>query len=236
MERPPESACPNALRYWVARKNEYAILCIAACDANRKFLFYDMSMISTTHDSLAFSSSSMGRRINTEGLPEPFFLNGDNAFVATETMMTPSNDPSLAAYDFEQSSLRMPIECAFGILARRWGVLWRPLRVRFDRRTALVGALIRLHNFCIDKRIEEEVVVRNGTAEIQPGCWGTVPPILDRDGNPVKELSAAERLREHPDDAALTKRQKLVNAISREGLQRPAVSKGLHAKKKKMSK
>eukprot|EP00965_Chrysotila_dentata_P175292 5786274-Pleurochrysis_carterae.AAC.1 len=32
----------------------------------------------------------------------------------------------------------MPIECAFGILVRRFGVFWRPLAVRFDRRAKLI--------------------------------------------------------------------------------------------------
>ena len=37
-------------------------------------------------------------------------------------------------------------------------MLWRPIEVRFDRRAALVAALIRLHNFCIRSRdhFEEE--------------------------------------------------------------------------------
>ncbi len=59
-------------------------------------------------------------------------------------------------FDFYQSSNRMAIECAFGILIRRWGVLWRKLRQRFDRRAPLIGALMRLHNFCIDERLVEE--------------------------------------------------------------------------------
>ena len=66
-------------------------------------------------------------------------------------MVTPSGDPALDDYDYFQSSNRMPIECAFGIIYQRWGVLWRPLRYRFDRRAPLVGACIRLHNFCIDQ-------------------------------------------------------------------------------------
>ena len=43
----------------------------------------------------------------------------------------------------------MAIECAFGMLVRRWGILWRPLGFAFERRSPLIGALMRLHNWCI---------------------------------------------------------------------------------------
>ena len=38
----------------------------------------------------------------------------------------------------------MVIECAFGVLVRLWGVFWRPLEVKFRRRSALIGATMRL--------------------------------------------------------------------------------------------
>eukprot|EP00327_Prymnesium_parvum_P006425 CAMPEP_0182812190 /NCGR_PEP_ID=MMETSP0006_2-20121128/8675_1 /TAXON_ID=97485 /ORGANISM="Prymnesium parvum, Strain Texoma1" /LENGTH=309 /DNA_ID=CAMNT_0024938205 /DNA_START=187 /DNA_END=1113 /DNA_ORIENTATION=+ len=95
MEKPGASCCQDALRYYVARKDEYALLCIAICDIERRFLYYDISMASTTHDSLAFASSSLGRRIMNGDLPSPFFLNGDNAFVFSESMMIPSGEAAL---------------------------------------------------------------------------------------------------------------------------------------------
>ena len=65
-------------------------------------------------------------------------------------MVVPSGMSADDAFDFYQSSARMPIECSFGILVRRWGILWRALEVRFDRRAATVGACMRLHNYCIN--------------------------------------------------------------------------------------
>ena len=38
----------------------------------------------------------------------------------------------------------MVIECAFGVLVQLWGVFWRPLEVKFRRRSALIGATMRL--------------------------------------------------------------------------------------------
>lgn len=41
----PGKATPNSKRYFVARKNESAILCLAVCDARRRFTFFDFSQV-----------------------------------------------------------------------------------------------------------------------------------------------------------------------------------------------
>ena len=49
-------------------------------------------------------------------------------------------------FDFYQSSARMAIECAFGILVRTWGCLWRPLDCSLRLAVKIFGACVRLHN------------------------------------------------------------------------------------------
>ena len=120
----------DAGRYHVSRKDEYALLCMAVCDAARRFTYYDISQVPTTHDSLAWSMSELGQRVNNGELPAPFFINGDAAFSQSPSMICPSALPEHDDFDWHQSSNRMAIECAFGILVQRWGVLWRPLRCR----------------------------------------------------------------------------------------------------------
>lgn len=79
-------------------------------------------MAPSTHDSTAWSATPLGMRVEAGDLPYPFFLNGDSAFIDSPSMITPSNnDPALDDFDFYQSSNRMAIECAFGILIRRYG-------------------------------------------------------------------------------------------------------------------
>ena len=101
---------------------------------------------------------------------------------------------SLTDYDFYQSSNRMPIECSFGILIRRWGVLWRPLTQRFESRAPLIVALMHLHNFCIDERGSRRVVrpssrrwMGGGVAMLQPGRTQQAP-LFDHEGHPVHHL------------------------------------------------
>ena len=120
-------------------------------------------------------------------------------------MITPSNnEPDLDDFDFYQSSNRMAIECAFGILVRRWGVLWRALDVKFARRAPLIIALMRLHNYCIDERLADADLpdISTGLVEVQPRRYKR-PPRFDKDGRPVDLLDvracdAAEGLPARP--------------------------------------
>ena len=56
------------------------------------------------------------------------------------------------AYNFYHSQLRIKIECTFGIFTERWGILRSalPMGISLGKTTALVIALAKLHNFCID--------------------------------------------------------------------------------------
>ena len=191
MKCPSSKAVSDPMRYYVARKQEFALLAIAICDYHRRFTWVDISHASTTHDSTAWAATELGQRIAQGELPYPFFLNGDAAFSLGPSMITPSTgDAALDDFDFYQSSNRMAIECAFGILVRRWGVLWRPLEMAFHRRAPFLVALMRMHNFCIDERIASEdlpPVFDVRLSQIQPGCH-RIPPKYDKDGRPVHLL------------------------------------------------
>ena len=109
----PTNSTVDPLRYYCARKSTFALLLMAIADADRRFVWHDISFTPSTHDSSAWSGTAMGARINAGKLPYPFFISGDNAFSQSNSMMTPGGTDS---YDWVQSLMRMPVECAFGIL------------------------------------------------------------------------------------------------------------------------
>ena len=114
-QKNPGKAVPDPARYYCERKSCYALLLMAIADQHRRILWWDISFCPTTHDSTAWADTELGRRINNGGLPSPFFINGDNAFrPAQEWMATPGGTD---AYDFVQSSMRMPIECGESVRA-----------------------------------------------------------------------------------------------------------------------
>ena len=182
-----------------------------------------------------------GLPLSEEGYP--FFANGDSAFGAGPSLAVPSGGVS-DAYDWCQSSNRMCIECAFGILVRRWGILWKPLAMRFDRRAALIGCLMRLHNICIDKNIDpeaESVSIQDGVGLMQPGRWRTVPR-TDKHGRPVDLLTKARAVIHAHTDAFSQQppnyatQQRLITAIKEAGITRPPLTSGLAKKKTRVQK
>ena len=92
--------------------------------------------------------------MNSGRFPPEFFFIGDSAYNFGPSMQTPfphrhlSNEKDV--YNWQQSSLRMAIECAFGMLVRRWGVMWRPLEMAVDKRPLTVSCCMILQNFIID--------------------------------------------------------------------------------------
>ena len=173
---------------------EFALLAIAICDYHRRFTWAEISHASCTHNSTAWSATELGQCVEKGDMPEGFFLNGDAAFALS---LQPLHDCAihrrrlrLDDFDFYQSSNRMAIECTFGILVRRWGLLWRPLSMHFSRRAPLILAPMRLHNFCIDQRLLASGDLPNvdgKTSEVQPGSY-KIPPKFDKDGRRVEML------------------------------------------------
>jgi hypothetical protein len=57
-------------------------------------------------------------------------------------------------FNFYQSKTRIHIEQAFGILVRRWGILWRKLESSMKYWSLIVLCCMKLHNICIDFQLK----------------------------------------------------------------------------------
>lgn len=117
---------------------------------------------------------------------------------------------------------RFRVCAAFGMLIRRFGVFWRPLEVKFKRRAPLIAAIMRLHNYCIDRRITLELREVNGCTEIQPRVW-LPTPLFDDDGRPLDFLDTCDHSAKEP-VAKNSTRNKLKAGLESNGLKRPAES------------
>jgi hypothetical protein len=110
---------------------------------------------------------------------------GDNAYLNTPYMATPYDAVSGGtkdAYNFYHSQLRTQIECTFGMLTHRWAILRSaiPMYVTVQKTVALVLALAKLHNYCIDADGNSDL---NYTAndEWQTEVNGAVPLVATQD-------------------------------------------------------
>ena len=114
----------------------------------------DIRMPGASLDYYAFQKSPLKRKLD-EGLLRPgLALFGDNAYCNSSYMVIPFRNVKTGAkdaYNFFQSQLRINIECAFGILVHRWGMLRKPIpmNISIQKTASQVLALCKLHNFCI---------------------------------------------------------------------------------------
>jgi DDE superfamily endonuclease len=123
--------------------------------------------VGSTHNSLAFSLSQLCIALERDGLPEGYWIAPDAANECSNCILSPwsknqvnDSEHGIArdAFSYYQSFSRVHVEQAFGILAARFGILWRPFRFKLARAPRILAACMRIHNHRIDtgslKRVE----------------------------------------------------------------------------------
>jgi len=163
-------------RLYCGRKQKYGLNCQVVSDKRGRIL--DISMITggATADCLALEASDLYRRLENGLLHDGMVLFGDNAYLNTKYMATPYTNVAAGSkdnYNYYHSQLRIRVECCFGILTQKWGILRTamPPNMSIRRNVALVNALAKLHNFCIDQKdtnSNKEVMV-NDPLDLQVG-------------------------------------------------------------------
>jgi hypothetical protein len=161
----PVSSCNTFTRhgrkkFLCGRKGIFGLNCQAISDVCGRIL--DMSIVygGASSDCLAFEGSDIYHQLEHGLLHDNLVLFGDNAYLNLKFMVTPFPNVSSGRKDyfnFFHSQLRIRVECAFGMLVGRWGILRSaiPQNISLTRTIALVHALAKLHNFCIAKQDEK---------------------------------------------------------------------------------
>jgi hypothetical protein len=126
-------AAPD-LSSFINRKGYYGIVVMAACTANLEFVFFSAKHTGSTNDCIAIQGCEGGNIVLGKSaiqLPVGFYGVGDEAFICTETLLTPWSgrglDRNKDSFNFLLSSMRQCIERAFGTFVARWGIFRRPL-------------------------------------------------------------------------------------------------------------
>jgi len=153
--------CPNTRdcenpRSYFCRKGFYGLNVQAVCDANKQFVYFDTSFSGSCCDSPAFKSSRLNRKFEEESFKE-YFLVGDAAYPLRPYLLTPYKSLNTDDDEYRRKknfnnhlqTARQCIECAFGILVRRFQILHRPLANKFVELPRLLMCLAHLHNFIL---------------------------------------------------------------------------------------
>lgn len=183
-----------------------------------------MSSPGSTHDSSSFNSSEFAQKID-EYVPEPYWIAGDDAYGCTEKLLTPypgSHDFQSVkdTFNFYHSGCnRIFIECAFGILVRRWGILWKPLEMSLDNNARIIMVCMLLHNFCTRRGFSEDVM---SVSSQETDAAGFAPVIHFQDQLHLDPQQGRRR-----DLERSKKRQILALLLHESGRRRPEINRRL---------
>jgi hypothetical protein len=94
-------------------------------------------------------------------------------------------------YNFYHSQLRIWIECAFGMLVKRWGVLRMamPQGIAVKKTIALVNCVAKLHNFCIDEVDDAIDGLTEDACNVECGAGGFVPTVANNTIRDVLDMN-----------------------------------------------
>jgi len=152
----PARGATNTPSEFYGRKGFFSSNVQAICDGRCRFVFVSTAAPGAMHDSAAWSQTRLAERLQAAVicLGERFVI-CDDSFSACSHLAPPWPGAALpadrAAFNFFLSQVRQTIERAFGILNKKWGILWSALRVRLGDCGSMVLALMKLHNFIIDR-------------------------------------------------------------------------------------
>jgi hypothetical protein len=161
----------NAASYY-SRKGFYALNIQVVVDRKKRVLYRSILSRGAEHDSSAFKQSSLYRILQRKWRwfrDRGFYFIGDSAYALRSYLLTPfegtMHGTNQDNYNFFHSSSRICVECAFGEIDMRWGILWKPLGFKLKNTTQIIDACFRLHNFIVDHREEHRCV--SGLEELE---------------------------------------------------------------------
>jgi len=136
MLKPNQTVCNaskvDSGKFFCGRKHKFGVNFQAVCDHKKRFINVSILFPASCSDFMAFEGSNIRHKLEEDGFLAPgLCLFGDNAYVNRFYMCTPY--PNVGAnsnkdvYNFYHSQVRINIECAFGILVQRWGILRKAL-------------------------------------------------------------------------------------------------------------
>lgn len=204
-------------KFYCGRKKKFALNLQGVCDSQRRFLDISIRQPGSTSDFLSFQTSSLFHHMEEPSFLSPgLALFGDSAYVSNSYMVTPFKAVSSGpkdSFNYYQSQVRIAIECAFGILVHKWGILRKPIPVNISvqRTTALVNALCKLHNYCIDAQDDINSESQNvAQDELNIAVGGGIPleHVQDNPHRPSQLLDGNESPTEDYDRAAMARAQR----------------------------
>ena len=141
-----------------SRKGFFGISVQAIADKKKQVLFRSIESRGAEHDSSAFKHTSLytwlienWKTLNDKG----YHFIGDSLYSLKSFLHTPYDNAVHGTakdnYNYFHSLSRIVVECRFGEIDLRWGILWKPsLHFSLEHNCKDIDACICLHNFIVN--------------------------------------------------------------------------------------
>jgi len=181
------------------RKGGFAIIVLAGCDIDGRFISATARHSGSTNDIIAWHDSQLCYFLEVEkGLPSKYFFIGDEAFTNTNQFLSPWPGRGLDRYkdsfNYWLSHSRQCVERSFGMLTKRWGIYWRPFLFAFHRWSTVVMVTMKLHNLCLDRNLE--IPAHRFAEDVQEGDQWVVYDNYRDDDNNLRGYPRGDRRRD----------------------------------------
>lgn len=167
--------CPNKSgSNFFCYLKKFSIVLMAIVGPDYKFLCVDIGGFGKNSDSGIFDASNMGKKFeqsqinvpkdkNLPGQNEtcPYVLIGDEAFALRTYLMRPypyrqsRSNIRKEKYNTRLCRARRVVENAFGILAQKWRIFYRPIELSVETTIVVVKTACILHNYLISKKCDD---------------------------------------------------------------------------------
>ena len=132
---------------YYSQKGFYALNVQVVCDRKKRVLYRSIRSRGAEHDSTSFKDCSFYKHLQDRWMyfyDRGFYLIGDSAYALRSFLITPYDNAMHGTaeddFNFFHSSSRICIECTFGEIDMRWGILWRPLGFTMRNNIQIIDA------------------------------------------------------------------------------------------------
>jgi hypothetical protein len=160
---PHRTDAANVTGFFSGHYQKYGINVQACCDSQCRFTFFALSAPGSQNDRIAVKVKDVNGvsfRGLVQSLPSLYICIADAAYEPMESMIPLyygeyRRDPLYDNFNFYTSQCCTWIEMSFGMMTQKWCILLRPMLQKFKNVQYIALAIARLHNFCINDRLEQ---------------------------------------------------------------------------------
>ena len=162
---------------------------------------------------------------------------GDSAYSIRSFLLVPFDNAAVHgaedAFNYHHSTCRIWVECAFGEIDMRWGILWKPLPFSLSRNVKVIDATMRMHNYIVERRLRDQsgleegdvVAFRQETENfLIDNHHEVIGVVIDNDVTSSSEQGRLPRHEETYKQAGKQLRQELSVCLKNNECRRPSIS------------